>query len=310
MKNMMNETIKENNNSSFENSEIDSSLTFSEQNNDISYSYNNMSCIESFLDSDDNEDNNNFEQFLDNQKLTQNNPNIQNNNNLNNELNNINLNNGLNNINLNNGFNNINYNQIQQFQQLYSLYYYNQCLNKQIQEFKLIQILMNILNNNKRQNIQNVKYHKQMKKKKNNEKKENVNTKKPKPENEIKIPLIFSGEEKRTFVKLSPIPHKYSPFDIVMLIDRYLKTKKGQRIYNSIYVPLTKGIGKNKGYCFINLVSPKYVVKFYNVFNGLLFKTKNIKKCCTVVFSDNQNVDCSNEDAFKRPIIFKDTINN
>ena len=94
------------------------------------------------------------------------------------------------------------------------------------------------------------------------------------------------------------------------LIDRYLKTKKGQRIYNSLYVPLAKVIGSNKGYCFINLVSPKYVVEFFKIFNGLVFNIKNCKKPCTVVFSDNQNVDCSNEDALKRPIIFTDVINN
>ena len=289
----MNETVKENNNSFFEAYENDSSLTSSEQNNDTSFSYNNMSCIESFLDSEDSEDNNNCEQFIDNQKITQSNSNIQNNNIF------------------NNGFNNFNYNQLQQ---LYSLYYYNQYLyiNKQIQEIKLNQILMNILNNNQRNNIQNVnaKYPKKMKKNKNKEKKENLIKKNPKPENEIKIPLLLSGEEKRTLVKLSPIPIKCSPFDIIVLIDKYLKTKKGQRIYNSIYVPLAKQIGKNKGYCFINLVSPKYVVEFYNIFNGLFFNIKNCKKSCTVVFSDNQNVDCSNENALKRPIVFKDIIDN
>ena len=292
MKNMINEIIKENNNLSFETSD-DTSLTISEQNNDISYSYNNMSCIESFLDSEDTEDNNDCEQFLNNQKITQKNSNIQNN------------------INLNNGFNNFYLNQIQQ-QQLYSIFHYNQYLyiNKQIQELKL-QILMNLLNNNKRQNVSNInkKFPKKIKNNKNNEKKD-LKKSNPKPENEIKIPLILSGEEKRTLVRLSPIPIKYSPFDIIMLIDKYLKTKKGQRIYNSIYVPLAKGIGKNKGYCFLNLVSPKYVVEFYKIFNGLFFNIKNFKKNCIVVFSDKQTFDYSNENALKRPIIFKDIIQN
>ena len=129
-----------------------------------------------------------------------------------------------------------------------------------------------------------------------------------KPENEINISNILSGKEKRCCVKLSPIPNNYSPFDIIRLIDKYLKTEKGKRIYNSIYVPLTKKKKKNKGYCFVNMVSPEYVVKFYEVFNGLFFNLKNCKKPCYLVFSDIQNVNYSNEDALKRPIIFTDVI--
>ena len=123
--------------------------------------------------------------------------------------------------------------------------------------------------------------------------------------NEINIDLLLSGEEKRTCIRLFPIPHNYSPFDIIRIIDKYLKTIPGKRIYDSIYVPLTKKIGKNIGYCFINLVSPKYVVEFYNVFNGIYFK--NCKKPCTILFSDKQNFDIS-EDPMRGPITFKDYI--
>ena len=73
---------------------------------------------------------------------------------------------------------------------------------------------------------------------------------------------------------------------------------------------MTKVIGKNKGYCFINLVAPKYVIQFYEIFNGLYFNIKNCKKSCTVVFSDKQEIDCSNDDALKRPLIFNDCVNN
>ena len=289
------EPKKESNNSSFDSIGNDSFLSNSEQNDDISYSYNNnKSFIESLLDSEENTNFNDFNDLNNKENINQNITNIPNN------------------INLNNGFNNFNYNQLQQ---LYYIYYYNQyynqCLflNKQIQENKLMQMLINILNNNKIQKNNENQKKNQKKNKKNVEKKE-IKKIPPKIENEIKIPLLLSGEEKRTLVKLSPIPNKYSPFDIIRLIDRYLKTKKGQRIYNSLYVPLAKVIGSNKGYCFINLVSPKYVVEFFKIFNGLVFNIKNCKKPCTVVFSDNQSVDCSNEDALKRPIIFTDVINN
>ena len=127
-----------------------------------------------------------------------------------------------------------------------------------------------------------------------------------KTENIIKIELIESGEEKRTCVRLFPIPHKYSPYDMIRLIDKYLKTIPGKRIYRSIYVPLIKVIGKNIGYCFVDLVSPKYVIEFYNVFNGLLLK--KCKKPCTVIFSDKQNSNNINENPLREPIFFKDTI--
>ena len=140
---------------------------------------------------------------------------------------------------------------------------------------------------------------------KNEIKKEQINP--IKPENEIKIDLINLGIEKRTCVRLFPIPHKFSPFDIIRLLDKYLKTKPGKRIYSSIYVPLTKVIGKNIGFCFVNLVSPKYVVEFFEVFNGETFR--NCKKPCSVIFSDKQNVDILNEEEnpLRKPIFFNDT---
>ena len=129
-----------------------------------------------------------------------------------------------------------------------------------------------------------------------------------KEENIIKISTLISGEEKRTFVKLYPIPKSLSVFDMVKIIDKYLKTQPGKRIYNAIYLPLSKKMRKNIGYCFVNLISPKYVAEFYNKFNGFYFRFKNFKKSCNVVFSDNQNIDLSNDDPSRKPIIFKDTI--
>jgi hypothetical protein len=125
-----------------------------------------------------------------------------------------------------------------------------------------------------------------------------------KPENQINIDLINAGKEKRTCVRLSSIPRKYSPFDMIKLIDKYLKTEPGKRIYNSIYVPLAKVIGKNIGFCFVNLISPEYVISFYNTFNGKYFN--NGKKPCTVVFSDQQNMNFNEENPLRRPIFFKD----
>ena len=128
---------------------------------------------------------------------------------------------------------------------------------------------------------------------------------KVKPENEININSILSGKENRTCVRIYPIPKNLSPFDMIRLIDSHLKTIPGKRIYNSIYVPLTKKIHKNIGYCFVNLVRPNFVVDFYKTFNGIYFK--NCKKPCIISFSDNQNIEISN-DPIRSPITFKDYI--
>lgn len=134
---------------------------------------------------------------------------------------------------------------------------------------------------------------------------EQIKKRKVKPENEINVNLILLGKENRTCVRLYPIPKNLSPFDMIRLVDSYLKTIPGKRIYNAIYVPLTKKIGRNIGFCFVNLVNPKFVVDFYNTFNGLYLK--NCKKPCIISFSDNQNLEISN-DPIRSPITFKDCI--
>ena len=97
---------------------------------------------------------------------------------------------------------------------------------------------------------------------------------------------------------------------MVKIIDKYLKTKPGESIYNAIYLPLTKKIGKNMGYLFVNLVSPIYVIEFYNKFNGFYLRFKNCIKPLSVIFADNQEIDISEEDPIRRPIIFFDTTKN
>ena len=168
--------------------------------------------------------------------------------------------------------------------------------------------LYNIMGINNEQVKKNIKKKKIQNKIKEKENKENIIKMNIKSHNIINISLLISGEEKRTFVRLHPIPTKLSVFDMVRIIDKYLKTKPGKRIYNAIYLPLTKKIGKNMGYCFINLVSPKYVLEFYNIFNGFYFRFKNFKKSCYVVFSDIQEIDTSIDDPTRRPMIFYDTI--
>ena len=130
--------------------------------------------------------------------------------------------------------------------------------------------------------------------------------------NEINIMDIRTGKETRTVVRLNPIPQNYSSFDISKLLDKYLNIERGcnKRIYKALFVPLCKVIGKNLGYCFIMLVKPKYVIKFYNTFNGTIFNKKKCKKPCKVVWANLQGDDFLNvsDDPLRAPIIFKDTV--
>ena len=132
--------------------------------------------------------------------------------------------------------------------------------------------------------------------------------------NKIIIEDIISGKEKRTVVRLSPIPPNFSSFDVSKFLDKYLKieSNKNQRIYKALFAPLSKVIGKNIGYCFVMMVKPEYVIDFYNTFNGITFKKKKCKKPCTVVWANLQGnafLNVSN-DPLRSPIIFKDIRND
>jgi len=130
----------------------------------------------------------------------------------------------------------------------------------------------------------------------------------------INIQLILKGIEKRTVVRLHPIPQYYSSFDVSKLIDQYLHIENGknQRIYKALYVPLSKIIGKNIGFCFIMMVEPKYVIDFYKTFNGIIFNKKKSRKPCSVIWADVQGDDFLkiSDDPLRSPIIFKDLIDS
>ena len=133
--------------------------------------------------------------------------------------------------------------------------------------------------------------------------------------NLINLEDIKLGKETRTVVRLNPIPPNYSSFDVSKLLDKYLKIESGknQRIYKALYTPLCKIIGKNLGYCFVMMSKPKYVIDFYNTFNGKIFGKKKCKKPCNVIWADKQGdefLKITEEDPIRKPIIFKDLKND
>ena len=92
----------------------------------------------------------------------------------------------------------------------------------------------------------------------------------------------------------------------------HIESGKNQRIYKALYVPLSKILGKNIGFCFIMMVKPKYVINFYTTFNGINFNKKKARKPCSVIWADMQGDDFLkiSEDPLRSPIIFKDLIIN
>ena len=167
-------------------------------------------------------------------------------------------------------------------------------LNEHQFQKKFINNKNNIINESKKQNNITI----------------NLNNKSNK--NFIDINLILKGEENRTVVRLHPIPQNYSSFDISKLIDKYLHIESGknQRIYKALYVPLSKILGRNIGFCFIMMVEPKYVINFYTTFNGINFNKKKARKPCSVIWAEVQGDDFmkNSDDPLRSPIIFKDLI--
>ena len=204
--------------------------------------------------------------------------------------------NGLNNINNLNNLNNISG---QNIPEQYTIIIKNNTKDPEVKKLSKIKVTTTYLKD----------------KTKNNQENKEQNNKVKSHKNFINIDDIISGKENRTVVRLNPIPPNYSSFDISKLLDKYLNIESGknQRIYKAIYTPLCKIIGKNLGYCFIMMANPKYVIDFYNTFNGRIFQKKKCKRPCNVIWADiqgNEFLKTNEDDPIRKPIIFKDIKND
>ena len=125
----------------------------------------------------------------------------------------------------------------------------------------------------------------------------------------ININDILSGKEKRTVVRLNPIPKKFLILDIIKLLDSHLKPERNKRIYKALYVPYSKGKEKNLGYCFIMMASPRHVVEIYNAFNGKVFGKKKNQNPSKVIWADKQGdefLKLNEDDVSRKPVVFSD----
>ena len=339
-----NDNLKKNNNSNFISS-LNNGLS-TKLNNHNNYNYygtNKLLCLNNYnlyntINNYQNIYNQSLSKIIEQKKLFQNLKELglcylTNTQNINNYLLKLYINNTINNNNFNNYFNNpfISFNN-----DIYNNYnnYYNYG-NQNPLLYNYIPNNNNILNINdinQLKNINNEKYTITLKSKtddpniekiskiqvttsyiKDNQKiiQENEPKKEKNIKNLINIEDIKAGKELRTVVRLNPIPPNYSSFDVSKLLDKYLKIESGknQRIYQALYTPLCKIIGKNLGYCFVMMAKPKYVIDFYNTFNGKIFGKKKCKKPCNVIWADKQGDDFlknAEEDPTRKPIIFKD----
>ena len=129
----------------------------------------------------------------------------------------------------------------------------------------------------------------------------------------LDINLVLNGTIKDTTIRLVNIPKYFSLIHMSRYIDKILdiKHEKRNRIYNYLRVPLSKKIGKNLGFCFINVIEPKYIAVFYKAFHGKILE--NCKKKCFVNLADNQIKDVNeidmDGDVGQRPLIFDDCDN-
>lgn len=126
----------------------------------------------------------------------------------------------------------------------------------------------------------------------------------------INLNDIILGKEKRTVVRLNPIPKKYSILNIIKLLDSHLKRERNKRIYKALYAPYTKGKEKNLGYCFIMMASPRHVIEIYNAFNGKVFGKKKNPNPSKIIWADKQGDEFlklnDEDDDLRKPIIFND----
>ena len=88
----------------------------------------------------------------------------------------------------------------------------------------------------------------------------------------LEINLVLNSTIKDTTIKLVNIFKNFSSICMSHYIDKNLtiKREKCNRIYSYLRVPLRKKIGKNFGFCFINVTDPKYAIYFYNAFHGII----------------------------------------
>uniref|UniRef100_A0A7N0T4B8 RRM domain-containing protein n=1 Tax=Kalanchoe fedtschenkoi TaxID=63787 RepID=A0A7N0T4B8_KALFE len=126
---------------------------------------------------------------------------------------------------------------------------------------------------------------------------------------QLDLEKIISGEDTRTTLMIKNIPNKYTSKMLLAAID---ETNKGT--YDFLYLPIDFKNKCNVGYAFINMLSPKHIIPFYQAFDGKKWEKFNSEKVASLAYAriqgksalvtHFQNSSLMNEDKRCRPIVF------
>ncbi|KAK1258833.1 Protein MEI2-like 2 [Acorus gramineus] len=126
---------------------------------------------------------------------------------------------------------------------------------------------------------------------------------------QLDLEKIVSGEDARTTLMIKNIPNKYTSKMLLSAIDEHHRGT-----YDFLYLPIDFKNKCNVGYAFINMVSPLYIVPFYQAFNGKKWEKFNSEKVASLAYARIQGKDAlvthfqnsslMNEDKRCRPILF------
>ncbi|CAM8985847.1 unnamed protein product [Rhodiola kirilowii] len=126
---------------------------------------------------------------------------------------------------------------------------------------------------------------------------------------QLDLEKIISGEDTRTTLMIKNIPNKYTSKMLLVAID-----EQNKGTYDFLYLPIDFKNKCNVGYAFINMLSPKYIIPFYQAFNGKKWEKFNSEKVASLAYAriqgkaalvtHFQNSSLMNEDKRCRPIVF------
>lgn len=126
---------------------------------------------------------------------------------------------------------------------------------------------------------------------------------------QLDLDKIVSGEDTRTTLMIKNIPNKYTSKMLLAAIDEH-----NRGTYDFLYLPIDFKNKCNVGYAFINMLSPKHIIPFYQAFNGKKWEKFNSEKVASLAYAriqgktalvtHFQNSSLMNEDKRCRPILF------
>lgn len=91
---------------------------------------------------------------------------------------------------------------------------------------------------------------------------------------------ILNKKDTRTTIMIKNIPNKYTQKMLLKKID-----KKFKHVYDFFYLPIDLKNKCNVGYAFINFISPLYILKFFEEFNGQRWEKFKSEKICQLAYA-------------------------